>query len=77
LRDVQTHAGVLVFAVTIAASGNVVDVRLVKNVDTRRPWPTIADRWRSAIADWRYEPPTLNDQPVAVCTTVSVVIDVR
>jgi hypothetical protein len=76
LHDVQTHAGVLVFDVTIAPSGDVVDVRLVKEVDMRRPWPTIADRWRLAISDWRYEPQTLNNRPVAVCATVTVTIHV-
>jgi hypothetical protein len=77
LRDVRTHGGELVFDVTIAASGNVADVRLMKDGDTRPPWPTIADRWRSAIADWRYEPTTVNDQPVAVCMTVQVSVHVR
>jgi hypothetical protein len=77
LRGVQTHAGVLDFDITIAASGDVVDAQLVKNVDSRRPWPTIADRWRSAILWWRFEPPTLNDRPVAVCATVAVIIHVR
>ena len=76
LRDVQTHAGVLVFAIRIAAAGNVADVRLIKDVDTRRPWPTVAARWRAAIADWRYEPQTLNNHPVDVCTTVTVLIEV-
>ena len=77
LRDVQTHAGVLVFAVRIAAAGNVADVRLIKDVDTRHPWPTVASRWRAAIFDWRYEPQTLNNQAVDVCMTVSVRIEVR
>ena len=77
LDRVQTHAGVLVFAVTIRPSGSVTDVRLMKDADTRHPWPTLVDRWRSAISDWRYEPATENGKPVAVCMTVTVNIHVR
>jgi hypothetical protein len=66
----------LVFAATIDASGNVVSVRLVNDIDTRHPWPTIADWWRSAIADWRYEPSTQHNKAVAVCMTVTVNIHV-
>jgi hypothetical protein len=77
VHDVQTHGGVLIFDVTIGPAGNVAGVRLMKNVDTACPWPTIAERWRSAISGWRYEPQTLNNTPVAVCATVTVTIDVR
>jgi outer membrane biosynthesis protein TonB len=76
LDGVQTHGGVLVFAVTIGPSGSVGDVRLVKDTDTRHPWPTLVDRWRSAISDWRYEPATVHEKPVAVCLTVTVNIHV-
>lgn len=76
LNRVQTHAGVLVFAVTIGPSGSVADVRLVKDTDTRHPWPTLVDRWRSAISDWRYEPASVDEKPVAVCLTVTVNIHV-
>lgn len=76
LNRVQTHAGVLVFAVTIGPSGSVADVRLVKDTDMRHPWPTLVDRWWSAISDWRYEPASVDEKPVAVCLTVTVNIHV-
>lgn len=76
LDRVQTHAGVLVFAVTISPSGSVADVRIVKDADPRHPWPTLVDRFRSAISAWRYEPATVNEKPVAVCLTVTVNIHV-
>lgn len=77
LRAVRTHAGVLVFDVTIGPSGTVADVQLGKPVDAQEPWPTLAERWRAAIRDWRYEPSTQNDRPVSVCVTVTVTIHVR
>ncbi len=76
MRDIQTHAGVLIFDLTIVPSGSVTHVRLVNEIDRQHPWPTIAERWRSAISDWRYEPATVNNKPVAVCTTVEVSIHV-
>lgn len=63
LRDTQTHGGVLIFDIRIDPSGTVADVRLAKSVDQQPPWPTLAERWRTAIADWRYEPPTLDTSP--------------
>jgi hypothetical protein len=76
LADLQskTHAGVLVFEAVIAPSGAVTDFRLVKGADLEYPWPTIAERWQSAIAEWRYQPLLLNNKPVAVCTTISIIV---
>jgi hypothetical protein len=76
LRDVQTHGGVLIFAIRIDPSGGVADVWLAKAVDQRAPWPTLAERWRKAISEWRYEPPTLDHKPVAVCLTVTLNVHV-
>ena len=76
LRGIPTNAGVLVFDLTIMPSGSVSDVRLVNTIDTQYPWPALADRWRSAISDWQYEPATVNGQPVAVCLTLTVIIHV-
>jgi TonB family protein len=72
LRGIRTHGGVLIFDIRIDASGNVTDVRLAKAVDQEPPWPTLAERWLQAISDWRFEPPTLDHKPVAVCLTVTV-----
>jgi hypothetical protein len=76
IGGIRTHAGVLVFDVTIVPSGSVTNVRRVNDIDTRHPWPTLADRWRSAISDWRYEPAAVNNKPFAVCMTVEVIIHV-
>lgn len=76
LRGVRTHAGVLVFNVTITPTGSVSDASLVKAVDPEHPWPTIAARWQAAILHWRYEPSTVENKPVAVCLTVLVNVHV-
>jgi len=77
LRGIRTHGGVLVFDIRIGASGKVEDVRLVKPVGQEAPWPILAERWRTAISEWRYEPPTLNNKPVAVCLTISIIVHVE
>jgi hypothetical protein len=77
LLGVQTHAGVLVFEVTVGPSGSVVDARLVKPIDAERPWPIIAERWRAAIFDSRFEPATVDNKPVTACVTVTVNVEVR
>jgi len=77
LRAIRTHGGVLIFDIRIGASGKVEEIRLVKPVGPEPPWPTLAERWQKAISDWRYEPPTLNNKPVAVCLTVSINIEVQ
>jgi len=60
----------------IAPSGSVTDIRPEKGFDAEYPWPTIAERWQSAIAEWRYEPVILNSKPVAVCTTIEINVHV-
>lgn len=75
-RAMRTHAGVLVYEITIGVSGKVTDVRLVKPVDRREPWPTLAEAWRTAILDWQYEPTVVDSKPAAVCMTVTVMIHV-
>ena len=77
MRNIRTHGGVLMFDIRIDASGRTEQVRLVKPVGDERPWPTLAERWQKAISEWRYEPPTFNDKPVAVCLTVTINIDVE
>jgi hypothetical protein len=77
LRGLQTHAEVLVYELTVLPSGGVTDVRLANEIDAMQPWPAIAERWRSAIAAWRYEPPIIDNEPVAVCVTVTVNVHVQ
>jgi hypothetical protein len=66
----------LVFDATILPSGRVANIRLVSRIDSEHPWPTIAERWKSAIAEWRYQPVIVNDEPVAVCLAVEVIVHV-
>jgi hypothetical protein len=68
---------VLIFDVTVGPSGSVVDARLVKPIDAEQPWPTIAERSRAAIFDWRFEPATVDNKPVTACVTVTVNIEVK
>jgi len=76
LAGIKTHAGVLIFEITVLPSGRVTDVRLVKEVDPHAPWPALVERWRSAIAQWRYEPAIVDKKPIAACLTVTVNIHV-
>jgi len=76
MRRIRTHGGVLIYEVTISPSGAVSDVRLVKPADTQAPWPMLAEGWREAILDWGYEPTLVDNHPVAVCMTVTIMIHV-
>jgi TonB family protein len=76
LASIETHASVLIFEITVLPSGDVTNVRLMKKADPKAPWPTLVERWRSAIAEWRYEPATLDRKPIAACLTVTVNIHV-
>ena len=57
-------------------TGSVSDVTLVKGIDPKSPWPTLAERWQSAIRHWRFEPATVNNNPVAVWLTVLARVEV-
>ena len=70
MRDIKPHAGMLVFEVTILPSGNLTNIRLLSEIDSESPWPTIAQLVKSAIANWRYEPVTVNNRSVTVCGMV-------
>jgi hypothetical protein len=76
LRDIKTHAGVLVFDAMILPSGRVANIRLMSKIDTEHPWPTIAERWKSEIAEWRYQPVIVNNKPVPVCLAIKVIVHV-
>jgi hypothetical protein len=76
LASIETHAGVLIFEITVLPSGRVADVRLVKTVDPHAPWRALVERWRSAISEWRYEPAIVDKKPIAACLTVTVNVHV-
>jgi len=73
----KTHGGVLLFDALIAPSGTVTDIRPEKGFDPEYPWPTIAERSQAAIGKWRYKPVLVNNKPVAVCTTIEIIVHVR
>jgi hypothetical protein len=66
----------LVFEAIIVPSGSVTNIRLVKGIDPEYPWPTIAERTQSSIAEWRYDPVTVSGKPVAVCMTIAITVHV-
>src|SRR4029078_8690829 len=76
IRGTATHAGVLIFDVTIGASGEVTRVALARPTDSNAPWPALVEQWRFALVEWRYEPTILENKPVAVCMTVTVTVHV-
>ena len=46
-------------------------------IDATQPCPAIAERWRSAIADWRFDPAVVDKEPFAACMTVTVNVHVQ
>jgi hypothetical protein len=76
MSGIRTYAGGLTYDITVGTSGRVVDVRLVTRKRTREPSARLAELWRSAIHDWQFEPAFVGKEPVAVCMTVHVIIDV-
>ncbi len=58
--------GTVIVEATISPSGDVVNVRVLRSV------PLLDAAAVDAVRQWRYDPPTLNGQPVAVFLTVTV-----
>lgn len=58
--------GTVILEATIAASGEVTNVRVLRSV------PLLDAAAVDAVRQWRYEPPRLNGTPVAVLLTVTV-----
>lgn len=66
---IAAHAritGTVVVEATISRSGVVSDVRVLRSV------PLLDAAATEAVRQWRYEPPQLNGEPVAVLLTVTV-----
>lgn len=59
-------AGVVILEATIAPSGEVTNVTVLRSV------PLLDGAAVAAVRQWRYDPPRLNGQPVAVLLTVTV-----
>ena len=75
LSKIRTFGGVLIYDVTIGTSGNVTDVQLERR-EGSKPSTRIADLWRTAIQDWKFEPTVVHNHAVPVCLTVDVIIHV-
>jgi len=75
LRKTRTHGGVLVYDVVIGTSGST-EVKLLERRKGARPSARIAELWRDAIREWKFEPTVLHDKVVPVCMTVTVTVDV-
>jgi hypothetical protein len=77
LSNIRTHGGVLLYEVTIGTSGEVTDVGLLKRREGQKPSAQIANLWRDALRDWKFEPTVVHNIAVPVCLMVSVTIDVE
>ena len=62
-------SGTVILEATIAPTGDVVDVRVLRSV------PLLDAAAVEAARQWRYEPPRLNGTPIAVLLTVTVRFD--
>lgn len=61
--------GTVILEATIAPSGEVVDVRVLRSV------PLLDAAAVEAVRQWRYDPPRLNGTPIAVLLTVTMRFD--
>ena len=59
-------SGVVILEATISPTGDVVNVTVLRSV------PLLDGAAVAAVRQWRYDPPRLNGQPVAVLLTVTV-----
>jgi hypothetical protein len=73
----RSHPGPFVYDATISVSGRVTNLRLVRPTSLTPPWPRIEKAFRTAIADWEYEPTLVGGQAVPVCLNITVRIEVR
>ncbi len=72
-----THGGVLIYDAVIDERGFVRDLKLLRPVASKEPWPELEAAWRTAMSEWQYEPTLVDGKPVRVCMTVSLLIHVR
>jgi len=64
-RDAKIQ-GIVIIQATIGADGSVVDAEVL------RPIPFLSQAALDAVRQWRFTPPRLNGQPIAVIMTVTV-----
>jgi TonB family protein len=74
-EDLQAGVqGAIVLEITISPDGRVRDAMITEGLPTS---PAIEDRAIVALSDWRFQPATLNGQPVAVRTTITFTMSIR
>ena len=64
-------SGVVILQVTVDEEGSVSDVR------TLRGHPLLDDAAITAVKQWKYSPTLLNNEPVPVIATVTVIFNLR
>ena len=64
-RDAMIQ-GIVIIQATIGADGRVVDAEVL------RPIPFLSQAALDAVRQWRFTPPQLNGEPIAVIMTVTV-----
>ena len=64
-RDAKIQ-GIVIIQATIGADGRVVDAEVL------RPIPFLSQAALDAVRQWRFTPPQLNGEPIAVIMTVTV-----
>jgi len=77
LPGVTVKERVLIYDTQIDEKGTVTKVRPARPVPEEAPWPDIHKSATDAIRKWKYEPTVVKGQPVSVCMTVTVRIEVR
>lgn len=74
-EDLQAGVqGAIALEVTIGPDGRVRDAMITDGLPAS---PAIEDRAVAALSDWRFQPATLNGQPVAVRTTIKFTMSIR
>jgi hypothetical protein len=72
----KTDFGFLLFDVVVGPSGRVAAVHVVNAPQPDTGWRQLVGDCRTEVLGWRYAPPTIDGQPVGVCLTVAIPIDV-
>lgn len=63
-------SGTIVVELVIAPDGGVSEAKVLRT--TTPPWPEAEEAVLESVRSWRYEPPSFEGTPIAVCTTVLV-----
>jgi beta-lactamase regulating signal transducer with metallopeptidase domain len=70
--ELESGGTVIILEATIGTDGSVKDVRSLRPAQGDARWPDLVDAARVAVQQWRYTPTLLNNTPVPVIMTVTV-----